>query len=68
MHIRCLYMGTTHFHHNALIKTTVLYFFHRSEGAVGFFRGVIPNSLKVAPSAAVTFLVYEEIMKLLKAQ
>lgn len=39
---------------------------YRTEGVVGFFRGVIPNSLKVAPSAAVTFLVYEEIMKLFK--
>eukprot|EP00598_Pedospumella_elongata_P005683 CAMPEP_0184976868 /NCGR_PEP_ID=MMETSP1098-20130426/7732_1 /TAXON_ID=89044 /ORGANISM="Spumella elongata, Strain CCAP 955/1" /LENGTH=290 /DNA_ID=CAMNT_0027499807 /DNA_START=108 /DNA_END=980 /DNA_ORIENTATION=- len=38
----------------------------RSEGAVGFFRGVIPNSLKVAPSAALTFLVYEEVLKLMR--
>jgi hypothetical protein len=29
----------------------------------GFFRGVVPNALKVAPSAALTFLVYEEAMK-----
>ena len=31
----------------------------------GFFRGLAPNCLKVAPSAAVTFLVYEEALKLL---
>lgn len=38
----------------------------RNEGVAGFFRGVIPNALKVAPSAALTFLVYEECMLLLK--
>lgn len=40
----------------------------RSEGLLGFFRGVTPNALKVAPGSAVTFLVYEEVRKLLKAQ
>jgi solute carrier family 25 folate transporter 32 len=34
-----------------------------NEGLRGFFRGVVPNCLKVAPSAALTFLVYEEMMK-----
>mmetsp|Transcript_7346 Transcript_7346/g.16081 ORF Transcript_7346/g.16081 Transcript_7346/m.16081 type:complete len:292 (+) Transcript_7346:242-1117(+) len=38
----------------------------RSAGVRGFFRGVVPNSLKVAPSSALTFLVYEEVMKLLR--
>lgn len=38
---------------------------YKSEGILGFFRGVIPNSLKVAPHAAITFLVYEESMKYL---
>jgi hypothetical protein len=32
---------------------------------VGFFRGAVPNALRVAPSAALTFLVYEEMMKLM---
>mmetsp|Transcript_17640 Transcript_17640/g.15917 ORF Transcript_17640/g.15917 Transcript_17640/m.15917 type:complete len:190 (+) Transcript_17640:452-1021(+) len=40
---------------------------YRKEGIFSFFRGVIPNSLKVAPNAAITFLVYEETMKLLKS-
>lgn len=39
----------------------------RQDGIRGFFRGVIPNALKVAPSAALTFLVYEESMLFLKA-
>jgi hypothetical protein len=38
----------------------------RSDGIIGFFRGVVPNALKVAPSSALTFLVYEETMHLLK--
>lgn len=38
----------------------------RNEGVFGFFKGVVPNVIKVAPSAALTFLVYEETMKLLK--
>jgi len=36
------------------------------EGARGFFRGLIPNVMKVTPSAALTFVVYEETLKLLK--
>jgi solute carrier family 25 folate transporter 32 len=36
----------------------------RQEGLAGFFRGVLPNALKVAPSAALTFVVYEELIKL----
>jgi len=38
----------------------------KKERVVGFFRGVVPNALKVAPSSAVTFLVYEEVLKLFK--
>jgi solute carrier family 25 (mitochondrial folate transporter), member 32 len=37
----------------------------RREGASGFFKGVIPNSVRVAPGAAVTFVVYEGVMDLL---
>jgi len=36
------------------------------EGTRGFFRGLIPNVMKVTPSAALTFVVYEESLKLLK--
>lgn len=32
------------------------------EGAPGFFKGVIPNAIRVAPQAAITFMVYEGAM------
>lgn len=38
----------------------------RHEGVKGFFRGLIPNCIKVAPGAAVTFVVYEESLKLIQ--
>ena len=31
------------------------------EGLNGFFRGVIPNAVRVAPNAAITFMVYEAL-------
>ena len=37
------------------------------EGALGFFKGCVPNVLKTAPSAAITFLVYEQCMLTLNA-
>ena len=33
-------------------------------GVVAFFRGIVPNLLKVAPGAALTFYVYEETLKI----
>lgn len=38
----------------------------RLEGATGFFKGAVPNAVRVAPSAALTFLVYESIMDTLQ--
>lgn len=35
------------------------------EGMRGFFKGCMPNALRVAPGAAVTFVVYETIMDLI---
>ena len=32
------------------------------EGPSGFFKGCIPNAVRVAPTAAVTFVVYEAVM------
>jgi len=40
----------------------------RREGISGFFKGVIPNSIRVAPSAAITFVVYESVMDYLSAK
>ena len=34
----------------------------QNEGVGGFFKGCIPNAIRVAPSAAVTFVVYEFVM------
>ncbi len=35
----------------------------RNEGVAGFYKGIVPNVLRVAPSAAITFFVYEEFSK-----
>jgi len=32
------------------------------EGFYGFFKGLIPNAIRVAPGAAVTFVVYESVI------
>ena len=34
---------------------------HAKEGFYGFFKGCLPNAIRVAPSAAITFVVYESI-------
>ena len=35
---------------------------YRNEGVLGFFKGAVPNALRVAPSSAITFVVYEAVM------
>ena len=37
----------------------------RNEGMYGFFKGCITNALRVAPSAAVTFVTYEFVLDML---
>jgi hypothetical protein len=32
------------------------------EGIGGFFKGCIPNAIRVAPNAAITFVTYESVM------
>eukprot|EP00536_Pseudo-nitzschia_multiseries_P012406 jgi/Psemu1/260561/estExt_Genewise1Plus.C_4730012 len=39
----------------------------RHEGITGFFKGAIPNAVRVAPNAAVTFLVYESVLDMLQS-
>ena len=34
----------------------------QNEGFSAFFKGIIPNSIRVAPGAAITFVVYEAVM------
>jgi Mitochondrial carrier protein len=36
----------------------------RREGARAFYRGCVPYALRAAPASAVTFVVYEECMRL----
>ncbi|KAK7360099.1 hypothetical protein VNO77_02075 [Canavalia gladiata] len=38
----------------------------RFEGVRGFYKGITPNLLKNAPASSITFIVYENIIKLLK--
>ena len=40
----------------ALIRTV-----WRNEGALGFYKGMFPNLLRVVPSTCITFLVYENV-------
>ena len=35
----------------------------QAEGLTGFFKGCLPNAVRVAPNAAITFVVYETIME-----
>lgn len=37
----------------------------KREGPSGFFKGCIPNALRVAPNAAITFMVYETVIGIL---
>ena len=37
----------------------------QKEGFSGFFKGCIPNAIRVAPGAAITFVVYEAVMDVL---
>lgn len=38
------------------------------EGIKGFYKGLMPNLLRVLPSTCITFLVYENVRKLLAKQ
>ena len=37
----------------------------KREGFTGLYKGLVPNLLRVMPQSAVTFLVYETVMRLL---
>uniref|UniRef100_A0A453HBT6 ADP,ATP carrier protein n=1 Tax=Aegilops tauschii subsp. strangulata TaxID=200361 RepID=A0A453HBT6_AEGTS len=39
----------------------------RYEGVRGFYRGITSNLLKNLPAASVTFVVYENVIKLFRA-
>lgn len=37
----------------------------KNEGANGFFKGCVTNAIRVAPSAAITFVTYEFVLDML---
>ena len=37
----------------------------RGEGIVGFYKGLLPNLIRVTPACGITFLVYEYTMRFL---
>jgi solute carrier family 25 (mitochondrial folate transporter), member 32 len=39
---------------------------YQNEGVFGFFKGALANAFRVAPSAAITFVVYETLMDVLR--
>jgi solute carrier family 25 folate transporter 32 len=49
-----------HRRYGGLVDTTLRIW--KREGVPGFFKGVIPNSIRVAPGAAITFVIYEAVM------
>jgi len=41
---------------------------YRGEGIVGFYKGLLPNLLRVVPATMITFVVYENVSRLLQKQ
>lgn len=37
----------------------------RKEGLRGFFKGCVAHAVRAAPASAITFVVYEEVLKAL---
>lgn len=50
-------------HYEGVVQT--IQKLYQKEGIKGFFKGSVPNAVRVAPSAALTFVVYEFTMDLL---
>nr|XP_046170682.1 mitochondrial folate transporter/carrier-like [Oncorhynchus gorbuscha] len=40
----------------------------RNEGAVGFYKGMVPNLIRVTPACCITFVVYENVSRFLTGQ
>ena len=49
-------MGDRFPYRNAVHAAVMIY---TTEGLVGFYKGMLPNILKVAPSIAIAFVTYE---------
>jgi solute carrier family 25 (mitochondrial folate transporter), member 32 len=46
--------------------TSTIQKIYQQEGIAGFFKGCATNAVRVAPGAAITFVVYEEVSDWLK--
>jgi hypothetical protein len=51
--------------HPLLPVPTVIKDIWQREGLVGFYRGLLPNMLKVVPAVSISYLVYETVLKAL---
>ncbi|KAM3873499.1 solute carrier family 25 member 32-like [Diretmus argenteus] len=40
----------------------------RNEGAAGFYKGIVPNMIRVTPACCITFVVYENLSRFLLGQ
>ena len=49
--------------HPLLPARTMLKEIWRNEGIFGFYRGLVPNMLKVIPAVSISYLVYETVLK-----
>lgn len=38
----------------------------RNEGAFGFYKGIVPNLIRVTPACCITFVVYEYLSEFLR--
>jgi solute carrier family 25 folate transporter 32 len=39
---------------------------YRNEGLLGFYKGLVPNVIRVTPATCITFVVYENVQYLLR--
>jgi hypothetical protein len=44
-----------------LIPCFFLIFLCRNEGVSGYYKGLVPNLLRVVPATAITFVIYENV-------
>jgi hypothetical protein len=49
--------------HPLLPATKMLKEIWHNEGIVGFYRGLVPNMLKVIPAVSISYLIYEDVLK-----
>jgi len=49
-------------HHDYKGITDVVIKTWRFEGVTGFYKGMVPNLLRVVPATAITFVVYEKLI------